>query len=127
MNDIETFSRYAAAFEVAYLNDDWKTVRECFADDAVYDVQAGPPFGGSWKGRDAIVEHLVESVNAFDRTYDDRLLEALAGPEMRDGAVYIRWAVTYRKKDTPDLRVEGEERAWIKDGKIVRLEDSMPG
>ncbi len=125
--DIQVFANYAAAFEGAYLTDDWKTVRECFAEDAVYDVEAGPPFGGSWKGRDTIVDHLIESVNAFDRTYDERLLEALAGPEMQDGAVYIRWAATYRKKGSPDLRVEGEERAWIEDGRIVRLLDSMPG
>jgi len=98
MNDIQVFAEYAAAFEGAYLNDDWKAVRSFFAEDAVYDVAAGPPFGGSWRGRDAIVDHFVESVNGFDRTYDERLLEAVAGPEMREGAVYIRWAVTYRKR-----------------------------
>lgn len=127
MNDIEVFGRYAAAFEAAYVSDDWKAVRAAFADDAVYEVEGGPPFGGEWKGADAIVAHLVESVNGFDRTYDERLLEALSGPELRDGAVFIAWAVTYRKQGQPDLRVQGEERAWIKDDKIVRLRDSMPG
>lgn len=125
-NDIQVFAAYAAAFEVAYLNDDWKLVRDCFADDAVYDVIAGPPFGGTWHGRDAIVDHFIDSVNSFDRTYDDRNLEALAGPEMRNGAVYIRWGVTYKKKGAPDVRVEGEEEAWVKDGKIVRLKDTIP-
>jgi hypothetical protein len=125
-SDIQVFAAYAAAFEVAYLNDDWKVVRECFAEDAVYDVEAGPPFGGSWVGREAIVRHLVDSVNGFDRTYDERRLEALEGPDMRDGAVYIRWAVTYKKAGKPDVRVEGIEEAWIKDDKIVRLKDTMP-
>jgi len=125
MSEIGIFGSYAAAFEGAYVSDDWTAVRDYFADDAVYDVEGGPPFGGQWKGRDAIVEHLVESVNAFDRTYDERLLEVIEGPEMRDGAVYIRWAVTYRKQGQPDLRVEGVEQAWIEDGKITRLKDSM--
>ena len=125
MNEILVFAKYAAAFEGAYITDDWSKVREFFAEDAVYDVEAGPPFGGSWKGRDAIVDHLIASVNEFDRTYDERLLEALDGPELRDGAVYIRWAVTYKKKDAPDLRVEGEERAWIEGGRITRLKDNM--
>jgi hypothetical protein len=126
MKDIETFGAYAAAFEVAYVTDDWKPVRNFFAEDAVYEVEAGPPFGGSWKGRDAIVDHLIESVNGFDRTWDERLLEPLAGPEIRDGAVWIHWAVTYRKKGADDLRVEGTEQAWIEAGKIVRLKDAMP-
>ena len=126
MNDIQAFSNYAAAFEVAYVNDDWKPVLECFAEDAVYEVVGGPPFGGTWHGRAAIVDHLIDSVNSFDRTYDERVLEPLAGPEMRDGAVYIGWAVTYRKKGADVLRVEGVEEAWLKDGKIIRLKDTMP-
>jgi len=125
-NSIQVFAAYAAAFEVAFLNDDWKTVRECFAENAVYDVDASPPFGGQWQGRDAIVDHFVDSVNGFDRRYDERILEPIRGPEMRGGAVYIRWAVTYRKAGTPDLRIEGEEEAWVEDDKIVRLKDTMP-
>lgn len=126
MNDIQVFAEYAAAFEVAVLNDEWQHVRKYFADEAVYDVAAGPPFGGTWKGGDAIVDHLVESLNTFDRTYDERLLEPLSVPEMRNGAVYIRWVATYRKQGQPDLRVEGEEEVWIEDGKIVRLKDTIP-
>ena len=126
MSDIDVFVRYAAAFEVAYATDDWSAVRDCFAEDAVYDVEASPPFGGSWKGRDAIVDHMIESVNAFDRTYDERDLAVLSPPTMKDGAVHIRWGGVYRKKDQPDLRIEGQELAWIRDGKIARLKDMMP-
>jgi hypothetical protein len=126
MNDIQVFAEYAAAFEAAYVTDRWDKVRSCFTEDATYDVEAGAPFGGSWHGRDEIVDHLVESVNAFDRTYDERLLEPLEGPDIRDGAVFIRWAVTYKKKGAPDVRVEGVEEAWIRDGKIARLRDRMP-
>ena len=126
MNDIEVFMAYVTAFEVAYATDNWSRVRDCFRADAVYEVDGGPPFGGTWRGRDAIVDHFIESVNGFDRTYDERSLEGLAGPHLRDGAVYIRWAATYRKAGQPDLRIEGEEEAWIADGKIARLKDTMP-
>ena len=43
-SDVEVFLAYAAAFEVAYATDEWTKVRECFADDAVYEVEGGPPF-----------------------------------------------------------------------------------
>lgn len=126
MTDIDVFIRYAAAFEVAYATDDWSTVRDCFAEDAVYEVEGGPPFGGAWQGRDAIVDHMIESVNSFDRTYDERDLSVLSPPEMNDGAVLVRWGGVYRKKGQPDVRVEGQELAWIRDGKIARLKDIMP-
>ena len=111
--------------EVAYATDDWAPVREFFAQDAVYEVEGGPPFGGTWKGRDVIVDHLIESVNAFDRTYDERDLEILGAPTVKDGAVHVRWGGLYRKEGQDDLRVEGEEYAWVHDGKIVRLKDVM--
>ncbi|MFN2425934.1 MAG: nuclear transport factor 2 family protein [Candidatus Binatia bacterium] len=126
MNEIDVFVRYAAAFEVAYASDDWSAVRDFFTDDAVYEVEASPPFGGTWKGRNVIVDHLIESVNAFDRTYDERALEILSPPTTKDGAVHVRWGGVYRKAGQDDLRVEGEEYAWIRDGKIARLKDIMP-
>ena len=45
---------------------------------------------------------------------------------MKDGAVHIRWGGVYRKTGKPDLRIEGQELAWIRDGKIARLKDMMP-
>lgn len=125
MNDVEVFLSYAAAFEVAYATDDWTKVRGFFADDAVYEVEAGPPFGGSWTGRDAIVDHLIDSVNTVDRTYDERGLSILDGPTIKDGAVWVRWGGVYRKAGQPDVAIEGVEEAWIRDGKIVRLKDVM--
>jgi hypothetical protein len=124
-SDVEVFLAYAAAFEVAYATDNWRTVRSSFADDAVYEVEGPPPFAGKWEGADAIVHHLIQSVNGFDRQYDERALEILEGPEVKDGAVHIRWGGVYRKKGQPELRSEGEELAWIKDGKIARLKDIM--
>src|SRR5688572_19035996 len=102
-NDIEVFLRYAAAFEEAYATDQWDKVREFFAEDAVYEVEAPPPLGGKWTTRDGIVDHLIESVNTFDRTYDERVLGLTEGPEMKDGAVWVRWSGVYKKKGQPDL------------------------
>ena len=124
-SDVEVFLHYAAAFETAYATDQWQAVRECFAEDATYEVEGAPPFAGKWTGRDAVVDHLIESVNGFDRTYDERVLEIMEGPEIRDGAVYIRWGGVYKKKGQDDLRAEGTEYAWIEDGKVQRLKDVM--
>ncbi|HYC53501.1 MAG TPA: nuclear transport factor 2 family protein [Candidatus Binatia bacterium] len=126
MNDVTTFANYAAAFERAYESDRWEEVRECFAEEAVYEVVGGGPLAGVWKGRDTIVNHLIESVNAFDRTYDSRELSVISGPEPRNGGVHVGWAATYKKAGQPDIRVEGEEEAWFRDGKIIRLKDTMP-
>jgi hypothetical protein len=124
-SDIEAFLHYAAAFETAYITDQWQPVRECFAEDATYEVEGGPPFAGKWTGRDAVVDHLIESVNGFDRTYDARELQILDGPEMRDDAVYVRWGGVYKKAGQDDVRAEGTEYAWIENGKVKRLKDVM--
>lgn len=125
MNDVRVLAAYASAFEIACFTGDWSLVRDCFAEDAVYDVAARPPFGGSWRGRRAIVEHFARKADTFDRSYDERALELITGPEMRRGAAYMRWSVTYRKKGEPDLRVEGEDEAWVRHGKVVRLRETV--
>jgi ketosteroid isomerase-like protein len=124
-SEIDTFLHYATAFETAYATDNWDEVRNCFAEDAVYEVEGGPPFGGKWMGREAVVAHLIESVNGFDRTFDERALGVVEGPEMRDGAVYVRWSGVYRRKGKADVPSNGSEYAWIQDGKIQRLKDTM--
>ena len=123
--DIATFLRYADAFERAYASDNWEEVREFFAEEAVYEVEGGGPMAGIWKGRDLIVAHLMESVNQFDRTYDSRALSVTSGPEMRNGGVHVGWRAAYTKAGRPDVVVDGEEEAWFRDGKIIRLKDRM--
>jgi hypothetical protein len=124
MDAIDVFARYAMAFEEACGSDDWSTVSSFFTDDAVYETFAGPPFGGRHEGRSAVIEHLKESVDGFDRRFDTREPpELLAGPELRDGAVWIRWRVIYRLAGAPPLALEGEETAVFDGDRICRLED----
>jgi hypothetical protein len=126
MDPITAFVNYAAAFEVAFETDDWTGVEACFTEDVVYETFGGPPFGGLREGRRAVVDHLKRSVEEFDRLFDVREPpELLAGPELRDGAVWIRWRVTYRIAGAPPLAVEGEESAVLEGDRINRLEDRI--
>ena len=45
--------------------------------------------------------------------------------EIRDGAVWMRWRVTYRHPDVPDVVLEGESTAHYDGDRIARLEDRM--
>lgn len=126
MSEIERFGAYAAAFEAVYENDDWSLLDEYFSEDAVYETLADPPFGGRHEGRETLFKDLKQTLDTFDRRFDSRELELLEGPEMRDGAVWIRWRATYRVGDAPPLSMDGEERATFQGDRIVRLEDRMP-
>ena len=126
MSDVGRFMAYAAAFEQAYTSDDWSVVEPFFTEDAVYETLADPPFAGRYEGRPAILAYFKNVLDGFDRRFDERRLDLLGGPEMRDGAVWIRWAVTYRVAGAPDLRFEGEERAHFDGERIRRLEDRIP-
>ncbi len=49
------FVAYAAAFEKAYVSDDWSLVEPFFTEEAVYEVALDPPMGGCFEGRAAIL------------------------------------------------------------------------
>jgi hypothetical protein len=53
------FARYAAAFEKAFENDDWKVVEPFFTEDAVYETGFSP-MGGVFEGREATVARMVD-------------------------------------------------------------------
>ena len=120
---IPRFAAYAAAFEKAYETDDWSEVGSFFTPDAVYDVPLDPPIGGRFEGRDAILAYFKRVLDGFDRRFETRELELLEGPELRDGAVWIRWRGSYRVADAPPFVMEGEETARFRGDAIERLED----
>jgi hypothetical protein len=126
MGQIERFQAYAAAFEEAFKNDDWSVVEPYFTEDAVYEIFGGEPFAGRHEGRDAILAYMKQSLDGFDRRFESRALDTLEGPSLKDGAVWMRWRVTYRVADAPPLVVEGEETATFEGDRIRRLEDQMP-
>jgi ketosteroid isomerase-like protein len=123
VDPIGRFGEYAAAFEVAFENDDWSAVEPYFSEDTVYEILGGPPFAGKWEGRKAVLEYLKASLDGFDRRFETRELELLEGPELRDGAVWIRWRGTYRAGDAPPFVMEGEETARFRGERIAHLED----
>jgi len=123
VDPIARFGEYAAAFEVAFEKDDWSALEPYFSEDAVYEILGGPPFAGKWEGRRAVLEYLKKSLDTFDRRFETRELELLEGPELRDGAVWIRWRGTYRVADAPPFVMEGEETARLRGDRIERLED----
>ena len=126
MNPIERFGEYAAVFEDVYKSDDWSLLEPYFTEDAVYEIFGGEPFAGRHEGREAILKYLKLSLDGFDRRFDSRELSLLEGPELRDGAVWIRWRGTYQVTDAPDLVIEGEEKAYFEGDRIRRLEDHFP-
>lgn len=123
MKRVELFKKYAAAFEVAYKTDNWELIEPYFADDAVYHVAGGPPLGGHYEGRAAVIQFLKDSVHGFDQRFDQRIPTMLEGPELRDGKVWIRWRIVYKREGLPDLEVDGQEMATVVDDEITLLED----
>ena len=123
---IDRFQAYAAAFEEVYTNDDWSLLEPFFAEDAVYETLADPPFGALLEGRDTIFSELKKTLDTFDRRFESRELELLEGPAERDGGVWIRWRAIYRAGTAPALTMEGEETATFEGDRIVRLEDRFP-
>jgi len=122
----QRFGEYAAAFERVYQSDEWSDLEPYFTEDAVYEVQGGPPFGGKFEGRTAVLAHLERSVNAFDRRFPARKLLMLEGPTLRQGRVWMRWRVTYAGPGLPELVLDGEEAALFAGDRIQRLEDRFP-
>jgi ketosteroid isomerase-like protein len=123
MSRIPHFARYAAAFEKAYANDDWSLVEPFFTEDAVYEVGLGPPLGGRFEGRAAILAYFKRALDDFDRRFASREVALREGPRERDGSVWIRGSARYTGKGVPDLEFELEETATFEGDRIRRLED----
>ena len=125
MSIVARFGEYAAAFEKVFENDDWSILEPYFTENAVYEVLANPPLGGRQDGRDNIFSGIKIALDTFDRRFDGRVLELVDGPEVRDGAVWIRWRGTYQLSEAPDFILEGEETAHFEGDRISRLEDTF--
>lgn len=123
MSLIDRFNAYAEAFEQTYADDDWSRLEQFFAEDAVYETSA--PFEAKIEGRAAVLDHLKNSINGFDRRFESRVLDVLEGPSERDGAVQITWAGTYAISGAPEVRMGGKETATYDGDRIKILHDEF--
>jgi hypothetical protein len=126
MEPLARFLEYAAAFEKVVETDDWKLLEPFFTEDAVYEIRGTEPFSARHRGRDAIFEGLKRSLDAMDRRFETRELEVLEGPELREGAVWLKWRASYRSPGVPELVLDGVETAEFEGDRIVRLTDIVP-
>jgi hypothetical protein len=120
---IPRFAAYAAAFEKSYASDDWSLVEPFVAEDAVYAIDVGPPLGGRFEGRAAILAYFKQILDRFDRRFASRELALLEGPKETGDSVWIRGSATYRGPGVPDFTLELEETVRFDGDRIVRLED----
>ena len=120
---IPRFAAYAAAFEKSVASDDWSFVEPFFTDDAVYEVAMGPPIGGRFEGRAAILAYFKDVLDRFDRRFESRELALLAGPKETADSVWIRGSATYRAPGVPEFVLELEETVTFDGDRIRRLED----
>jgi len=120
---IPRFAAYAAAFEKSYASDDWSLVEPFFTEDAVYAIDVGPPLGGRFEGRPAILAYFQQILDRFDRRFASRELALLEGPRATADSVWIRGSATYRAPGVPDFTLELEEKLTFEGDRIARLED----
>ena len=124
------FLDYMAAYERSYADDDWTRLEPFFAEDAVHEVSGAAPFGGCWRGRAAVIANLRERAEAFDRRFDERILEPRGAPVRMGDTVALPWRGIYRLGRAPSspLAVEGTKVATFSSDRIVLLRDQMrPG
>lgn len=126
MTAAHRFVAYATAFEQTYADDDWQRLEPHFADDAVYEVNGGPPMGGRFEGREQVLAQLRWVLDELDRRFDARHVEMIGKPVVGPDTFEMDWRATYTLAGQPDLVFDGKERASFRDGKIWRLEDIVP-
>jgi hypothetical protein len=124
MSKIKRFAEYAAAFEEAFVSDDWSVVEPFFTEDAVYEVELDPPMGGRFEGRDAILAYFKFILDRYDRRFQSRSIAVLDGPKEDGDSVWIRGSATYRSAGVPEFVLELEETVTFDGDRISRLEDA---
>ena len=105
--DIGQFAAYAMAFEQTFADDDWSRLTPHLAPDAEHEVSAAVRSPGTPVGRAELIADQKRNVEDMDRRFDLRIPEVVAGPDVRDGVVWMDWRLTLRRAGIPDLVVEG--------------------
>src|SRR5688572_29083634 len=102
---VEQLAAYAMDFERTFADDDWTRLVPHVAPNAEREVLGGGILAYHSVGRDEVLGDLKRNVQDMDRRFDLRIPEVLAGPEERDGAVWMDWRLTLRRAGIPDLVV----------------------
>jgi hypothetical protein len=123
--DIGQFAAYAMAFEQTFADDDWSRLTPHLAPDAEHEVFGGGPLAWHAVGRAELIADQKRNVEDMDRRFDLRIPEVVAGPDVRDGVVWMDWRLTLRRAGIPDLVVEGSHGTWHRDGVITRIEERV--
>ena len=124
------FLAYIAAYEQSCGDDDWTRLEPFFTKDAVHEVSGGPPLGGRWDGRVALIAHLREGFDEFDRRFDERLLWPRGVPTRMGDTVALPWRAIYRldRALAHPLTIEGTKIASFSTDEIELLRDQLqPG
>lgn len=128
MDSGKRFMEYAAAFEQTYADDDWTRLEPYFTEDAIYRVSEGPPLGGEWRGRDALLAGLQNSVNTLDRRFESRRTELVGAPTIEATQISFSWRGIYSTPGLPDLAIGGIEFLYFNGDRIKLMEDRItPG
>ncbi len=126
MNPVQRFIEFAAAFEKSFVDDDWSRLEDFLTEDAVYEVTGGPPLGGRWEGRNAVLAQLKASCDGLDRRFDERKTELLGAPVAEGDSVTFAWRGTYVLAGKPDLVFGGTERVEFERDRIRFFTDLIP-
>jgi len=126
MDSVESFARYAIAFEQAFVTDDWSPVAEHFTEDAVYETFGTGFLAGCATGRNEVIARLRRNVDNLDRRFDERVPEILEGPSEREGGVWMRFALRLLRAGLPELRITGDHTVYFHGGRICRIEEYVP-
>jgi len=121
---------YIAAHERSCVDSDWARLEPFFTENAIHEVSGGPPFGGRWEGRRALIAHFREQVERFDRHFDERLLLPRGAPAQVGDSVALPWRLAYRldRGRVVALIIEGTKVASFSSDQIEFLHDQLlPG
>jgi hypothetical protein len=119
---IEVWEKWIAAFDRAFVTDDWEDARAFLTDDVVY-VVAGAPFGCELRGRDRVIAGFRKSLNGFDRKFETRQWEAVDLRIWADQAVTCLAKGTYTLAGKPSLTFAAKGSWFFRDRKISLMTD----
>ena len=122
---LETFVRYAAAFEQAYESRDFTVLEPFFTEDAVYETYAPGLPNQRHEGRASVLGYLEWMTECFDQRFESRQLFRVSGPEVKDGVVELHGIAVYTLETGERCHLSLTEDAHFEGDRIFRLVDHL--